>query len=183
MTSSQNQPHTYSCAVTHSKTRALSHASLDKNSETVYDSSNLKPFDLWHLCHIVLVLQTWLSVYFYLFMNNYLDVHACRNYHSYLSMIAHMSRLTFSKAPIVPFSTACKSAGWSSTKIACMQPWKERWEGGNSVWRKYPEANKRNKPKMKLYYTVSESWRWINWILNRIWEGTETTAAFVWTMK
>lgn len=72
-----------------------------------------------------------------------------KNEHSYLSMIAHMSRLTFSKAPIVPFSTACKSAGWSSTKIACMQPWKERWEGGNSVWRKYPKTSKRN--KMKLY--------------------------------
>lgn len=56
--------------------------------------------------------------------------------HSYLSMIAHMSRLTFSKAPTVPFSTACRSAGWSSTKTACMQPWNERWVGGNSVCRK-----------------------------------------------
>lgn len=69
------------------------------------------------------------------------------SYYSYLSMIAHRSRLTFSKAPIVPFSTSCKSAGWSSTKIACMQPWKDRWEGGNNVWRKYPENNKQSKQK------------------------------------
>lgn len=55
---------------------------------------------------------------------------------SYLSMMAHRSRLTFSNAPVVPFSTAWRSAGWSSTKIACMQPWKERREGGNGVWRK-----------------------------------------------
>ncbi|KAG7256550.1 hypothetical protein CRUP_027400 [Coryphaenoides rupestris] len=27
----------------------------------------------------------------------------------------------------------CKSAGWSSNRMACMQPWKERWVGGNGV--------------------------------------------------
>ena len=68
----------------------------------------------------------------------------------YLSMIAHMSRLTFSKAPTVPFSTACISAGWSSTRIACMHPWNERWEGGNNVCRKYPETNTRNKQKHSI---------------------------------
>lgn len=83
----------------------------------------------------------------YSLMNDCVEARACRNYSSYLSMIAHMSRLTFSNAPIVPFSTSCKSAGWSSTKIACMQPWKERWEGGNSVWRKYPETSERKKSK------------------------------------
>ena len=101
-------------------------------------------------------------------------VHAGSN-HSHLSMIAHMSRLTFSKAPTVPFSTACKSAGWSSTKIACMQPWKERWEGGNSVWRKYPESNKRRKKNFIMdsftFLQITESSRWIN---TRIWEGEET---------
>lgn len=87
-------------------------------------------------------------------MNDCVGVCECRNYRSYLSIIAHMSRLTFSKAPRMPFSTACKSAGWSSTRIVCMQPWKERWEGGNSVWRKYPETNTRNK-RRKLNITLS----------------------------
>lgn len=77
------------------------------------------------------------------FMTDRMDARAWRNCYSYLSIIAHMSRLIFSKAPTVPFSTACKSAAWSSTKIACMQPWKVRWEGGNSVWRKYPKTRKR----------------------------------------
>lgn len=80
-------------------------------------------------------------------MNNFVAVRACKNDHSYLSMIAHMSKLTFSKAPIVPLSTACKSASWSSTRIACMQPWKERWEGGNNVWRKYPENQEKKQIK------------------------------------
>lgn len=101
------------------------------------DSSNLKPIDLWHSWHIALVL--WMKI---LFIHKWLCP-ASMNYHSYLSMIAHMSRLTFSNAPTVPFSTACISAGWSSTKIACMQPWKDRWEGGKSVWRKYPETSQR----------------------------------------
>lgn len=77
-------------------------------------------------------IETWFYCFAYVaeyvfpFMNDCVKGAASRNHHSYLSMIAHMSRLTFSKAPVVPFSTASKSAGWSSTKMACMQPWKER---------------------------------------------------------
>lgn len=44
----------------------------------------------------------------------------------YLSIMAHISRLTFSKLPIWPCSTALRSARWSSMWIICMQPWKER---------------------------------------------------------
>ena len=106
-------------------------------------------------------MSTWLEWVFSL-VEDCVDACAYRNDHSYLSMIAHMSRLTFSKAPTVPFSTACKSAGWSSTRIACMQPWRECREGGNSVWRKYPETKVRHKPenKRQRYYTWTHHTLW-----------------------
>lgn len=143
---SMTSTHTYCCAVTHTRHPGpwVIHLRIRIHRLCLYDCSNLKSFDLWHLWHIVLVLCIWLNVYFHFWMIVWMW-RARRSNHSHLSMIAHMSRLTFSKAPVVPFSTACKSAGWSSTKIACMQPWKERWEGGNSVWRKYPESNKKKK--------------------------------------
>lgn len=137
MTSAQKNSHTqkHSCAVTHTTTRVLSHTSLDKtlfiwlfHFKTIWFMTLMTNcFSALHMTECLHSIYEWLCGC------------ACilwRNDHSYLSMIAHMSKLTFSKAPMVPFSTACKSAGWSSTKIACMQPWKERWEGGKSVWRK-----------------------------------------------
>ncbi len=53
-------------------------------------------------------------------------------------MMAHMSRLTFSKVPMRPCSTALRSARWSSMWIICMQPWKERCRVRTFVCRKYP---------------------------------------------
>lgn len=97
------------------------------------------------------------------FINN--SVHT--KHITYRSMMAHISRLTFSKAPTVPLSTACKSAGWSSTRIACMQPWKERWDGGNNVWRKYPETREEKK---YIYFFVTRNHR-----VYRIREWTENS--------
>lgn len=56
----------------------------------------------------------------------------------YLSIMAHISKLTFSKVPMRPCSTALRSARWSSMWIICMQPWKERWSDPMLVCRKYP---------------------------------------------
>lgn len=121
-----------SFAIAQTTKRILSNKSQDKNSKTFYITVLFTTLQL-----------TWFMIAF-LYVSG-VEVWTCSSYQFYLSIIAHMSRLTFSKAPTMPFSTACKSAGWSSTRIACMHPWNERWEGGNGVSRKYPATKRRNK--------------------------------------
>lgn len=46
---------------------------------------------------------------------------------AYLSMMAHMSMLTFAKLPGLLWATSYKFTSWSSTWMSCMHPWNEGW--------------------------------------------------------